>query len=94
MEFRIAGSLRVAEQAIDHRQRHVARNEERGEGVTKIVDACVAESRFLAHAFPEHLHLAQGMPLMSPGKTHGQSAGTLGRIVRKSSTAACESSTR
>ena len=62
IEVRIAQRrlrLRVAEKATDHWQRHAARNEQRGEGVPKIVDAGIAELRLLAHALPEILDVGQ-----------------------------------
>ena len=48
-------NLRVAEELADHRQRHAARNQQRREGVAKVMDADGGQIGLRPDIFPEPL---------------------------------------
>jgi hypothetical protein len=62
-------NLRVAKELTYHRQRHTARDEQRREGVAKIVDADGGQFGLRPYIFPEPLDVLKRLTLRITCKT-------------------------
>jgi hypothetical protein len=80
--------------SADDLERGAAADQQRGEGVAQVMDAHIRQVGLALDPDPEAADFRTGLPMASPGKSHGLPRGTTSWRWRTMATTSCEIGTR